>query len=289
MTRVVKTAARSALDATKIFRTFDDGDPDLVDIGIPEVTETIGGMFRGNMVTIGMGQNVGKSSLILSMAMESKSTIGVVELEDGPDVWGARLLAYHTDIPPTAIRRKQLDDAQRARIRAVIEDPNTKGPLISYAIGGSKEAIVEATRRLIEEGCDAVVLNYLQKARGHHSERRVEVGLTMNAFLQACAPDPDNDWPGAVPVAMSQLVRIHPQKEPWPSQMKESGDIEAESRLIVMGWRDPGDPLQLNCKVAKSSFGGGGLRFSYRYTSAEYLERVVEDGGGVQGVGDGDF
>lgn len=272
----IHTPAASAADATRIFRTFDEGEPDLIDLGIPAIRRAIGGMFAGNMVGIGAGQNVGKSSLILSMAMESKDKVGVVELEDGPDVWGARLLAYHTDIPPTRIRRKDLTPEETVRLREVRNDSGLKGPMIAYAIGGSLDEIVDATRGLIEAGCRVVVLNYLQKARGHHAERRVEVGNTMNAFLRACAPDPEKDWPGAVPVAMSQLVRVHPQKEPYPSQMKETGDIEAECRLIVMGWRDAADELIMRCKVAKSSFGGGGLRFAYRYNEAEYLSEVDE-------------
>ena len=270
----IYTPAASADGATRIFRTFQEGDPDLVDLGIPAVRRNIGGMFPGNMVVIGASQNVGKSSIVLSMAMESKDAVGVVELEDGPDVWGARLLAYHTDIPPTRIRKKELTPHEIELLRETRSREDLKGPLIAYAIGGGVTAIEEATKGLIEAGCRVVVLNYLQKARGHHSERRVEVGNTMNAFLGACAPTDESA--GAVPVAVSQLVRLNPTKEPYPSNLKETGDIEAEARLIVLGWRDGGDPLMLRCKVAKSSFGGGGLRFAYRFTEAEYLCEVDE-------------
>lgn len=273
----IYTPAASANDATRIFRTFEEGSPDLVDLGIPAVARGIGGIFPGNMVGIGMGQNVGKSSLILSMAMNSKDQVGVIELEDGPDVWGARLLAFHTNIPPTRIRKKELTREETQLLRDVRDNPDLKGPTIAYAIGGSLDDIRDAAKGLIEQGCRVVVLNYLQKSRGHHNDRRVEVGHTLYGFLGACAPNLDEEWPGAVPVLMSQLVRIHPQKEPWPSQMKESGDIEAECRLIVMGWRDPGNQLILRCKVAKSSFGGGGARFAYRYTPAEYLEEIRDE------------
>lgn len=276
------SAHGSALRAAGIFRLFEDGEPDLVDLGLPAVTENIGGMFAGNLVGLACGQNVGKSSLLLAMATTAPD-IGIVELEDGPDVWGARLLARYSDIPPTRIRKKELSEGEIEQLREILKNP-MPGPRIEYAIGGGVDAIATACKKLVSEGCKVICLNYLQKARGHHAERRVEVGNTMYAFLQACAPVPpdpsdptDKGYPGAVPVLVSQLTRMDPTKEPFPSHMKESGDIEAECRLIVMGWRDPGDPTILRCKVAKSSFGGGGLRFAYRYTKAEYLVPVSDD------------
>lgn len=270
-----RDATQSAREATKMFRTFEEGDPDLVNIGIPEIHRRIGGMGRGNLLGIAMGQNVGKTSLQLSMACETSDSIGIVETEDGPDVWGCRLLARATDISPTKIRRKDLDADEKRRIGEALER-GIPGPRIAYAIGQSMDDIVDATRKLVQDGCDAVILNYLQKVRGHHADRRSEVGLTMNRFHSACAPDPDQGYPGAVPIIFSQLVRMHPTKEPYPSSMKESGDIENECRLIVMGWRDANTNLRLNLKVAKSSFGGGGIRFAYQYTPAEYLVPIDE-------------
>jgi replicative DNA helicase len=288
MTRIL-SARDSAERATTIFRTFDEGEPELYDLGIPAITRAIGGMFPGNMVGLGAGQNVGKSSMILSMAMHSEDKVGVVELEDGPDVWGARLLAWHTGVNPTKIRRKDLTAEERELIREAKERKDLKGPLIVYAIGGSVDDIEDATKRLVKAGCRVVFLNYLQKSRGHHSERRVEVGNTMYAFLRASAPREEDDYPGCVPVLVSQLTRIAPDKEPYPSHMKESGDIEAECRLIVMLWRDSKDHLTVRVKVAKSSFGGGGLRFDYRYGRDETLRPIEYDDEPAADPGDEEF
>ena len=283
-----RTAAQSAAQAAEIFRTFSDEDPDLADLGLPEIMNSIGGMFPGNLIGIAARQNVGKSSLILTMAMQSNDKVGVVELEDGPDVWGSRLLAFHTGIKPTKIRRKDLTEQEVEQIRAATEDKDLKGPLISYAIGGSVEEIEKAARALVEQGCKVVFLNYLQKVRGHREDRRSEVGDTMNAFIRACAPDDSLDYAGAVPVMMSQLTRGRPDKEPYPSEMKESGDIENECRMILMLWRDSKDTLLTHIKVAKSSFGGGGLRFDYRYDGAESLV-PAEDAYFADGDNDANF
>lgn len=273
------SAYASAMEATEIFRTFQEGDPDLVDLGLGPVTREIGGVFPGNLVGIAAGQNVGKSSTLLYMATTSKDRGGVISMEDGKDVWGARLLARYSDVPPTKIRKKsELTEEDLDRIQEALGDlkraeSEGKGPWISYKVGGSVDDIEDAVRELADAGCRWIALDYLQKPRGHAgaADRRTEVGVTMNRFHKACADA------GVVPIIMSQIVRLKDGQEPFPSHMKESGDIENECRLIVMLWRDSSDRSIVRGKVAKSSFGGGGLRFAFKYTEAEYLVELDEE------------
>lgn len=271
----METIYESGLAATDIFRTFTEGKPDLVDLGIGPVSRHIGGIFPGNIVVIGAGQNVGKTSLVMEATTNSPDLGGVISLEDGKDVWGARLLAKFSGVPPTRIRKKELtsDDLQSiqdglAQMKA--RGQRGHGPLLEYRLGGTLDSIEAAVANLAEAGARYCVLDYLQKVRGHHADRRSEVGQTMVSFQRYCAEA------NMVPVIMSQIVRLEPGKEPFPHHLKESGDIENEARLIILVWRDPGNPLVLRGKVAKSSFGGGGLRFAYQFTTAEYLVEYDE-------------
>lgn len=270
---------QTARKATRIFRTFDEGDPDLIDIGIPAVRETIGNMFGGNIVIIAAAQNVGKTSFLRTMGMLSEARGGVLSLEDGEDVWGARLLAAEAHVKPTKIRRKDLTEEETERLREAQKtleerDAAGLGPVLEYRIGASTEAVVEGVEALVADGCRWVAMDYLQKGRNSgNQDRRSEVGLYMSAFQGACAAG------GAVPIIFSQLVRMPPTKEPYPGHLKESGDIENEARLILMLWRDPADQTLVRGKVAKSSFGGAGIRFAYRYTDWETLLPSSDDFG----------
>lgn len=254
-----------------IFRTFKEGKPDLVDLGIKPVRRAIGGMFPGNIVVIGAGQNTGKSSLALEMLCESHDPGAILSLEDGEDVLGVRLLAKYSDVPPALIRKKDLTAAQTERIRRALERlkaMDEAGELrgrTEVAVGASKDRIEELVGELAAEGARWCGLDYLQKVRGHHAERRCEVGETMVTFQRACKAN------NMVPVIWSQLVRLPPGQEPYPGHLKESGDIENEARLIILLWRDADDLLTLHGKMAKSSFGAGGTRFKYYFTPAEYL------------------
>lgn len=278
----MSTFKETAVEATELFRTFKDGRPDLIDIGIKPVRRHIGGLFGGNIIVIGAPQNTGKTSTLLEMLVESEHRGGVISTEDGKDVWGARILAKYSDVKPTRIRKKDLNDGELQDIRDALKimPDGHNSPLIEYRIGASLETVVEATHKLRRAGARWVALDYLQKIRGNGSgERRCEVGNTMVSFQRACAEELEGIEGPAVPIIMSQLVRLVPGQEPFPHHCKESGDIENEARMILLLWRDAKDPLLLRGKVAKSSFGGGGLTFSYRFTDAEYLEYVEEDKG----------
>ena len=260
----------SASKAVSIFRIGKEGKPDLVDLGLPDIHDTIGGVFPGNLVAIAAGQNVGKSSIALSMLLRTSQRGGYISLEDGEDVVGARLLASASGVGPTRIRRKDLSEADlvaldyaQRRFEAMAAEG--LGPRFAYRIGAKIDEVEEAVHVLAAEGCRFAVLDYLQKVRGHHAERRCEVGETMVRFQRACAKQ------AMVPVILSQLVRMQPGYEPFPHHMKESGDIENECRLIVMFWKDSDQPALVHGKVAKSSFGGGGLRLKYMYNYAEAL------------------
>lgn len=267
---------RVAQKATDIFCTFSDEKPDLVDIGIPAFAERVGGLFQGNTMVIGAAQNVGKTSFVQRMLLESKDKGGVVSCEDGEDVWGCRILAQEARLSPTKIRRDDLTHDERERLREAVEALERRSlegtlPEVMVRIGANWDDLEKAAELMAERGCRYAILDYLQKVRGMASERRHEVAGTLNRWHKFCTKN------GMVPIALSQVVRMPKTKEPYPWHLKESGDLENEARIIIMLWRDGEDELTMRCKVAKSSLGGGGHQFAYRFDDNEQLSPYKDD------------
>lgn len=264
--------------AMRLFKVGSGERPDLARTGLSLIDNTIGGLFPGTLVVMGAEQGTGKSSLVLSALMNCPDPVGAIFLEDGPDLVGSRALAYESGVnsldlrfadrlPPGAVLR--LKEAQeRLRTR--------KGVFLEFALGGSIESIEERVARMGKQGVKACYLDYLTKIRGLSSDRRSEIGLAMVRFQKACQA---ND---IVPILLSQLSRKNPTREnpdpqfeePSVSRLKESGDIEAEARCILMAWpsRDGGVHLRLS----KSSFGGQGARSYFtRDDSGSLREKAV--------------
>lgn len=257
--------------ATDLFCTFSDEKPAAVDIGIPALRQRIGRLFAGNTVVIGAAQNVGKTSFVQRMLLSSEDKGGVASGEDDIDVWGTRILAEAAGLPPASIRTDALSESERDRLSLALGDLQRRSalgtlPEFQNVIGAGVERLEEAAEALAAKGCKYAVLDYLQKFRNIHGERRHEVGIVMSSWHRACSRN------GMVPVILSQVVRMDAHTEPQSWNLKESGDIENEARIILLLWRDPGDELLMRCKVSKSSFGGGGTRFAYRFSDSESLE-----------------
>lgn len=259
-----------AREAADLFCLFSDEKPEAVDIGIPAVAERVGRLFKGNTVVIGAAQNVGKTSFVQRMLMTSGDLGGVASGEDGEDVWGTRILAETSGVSPTAIRTSSLSPQQKRAVSEALERLAARRaegtlPLFENVIGAGLDQLEEAAQRLADRGAKYAVLDYLQKFRGIHAERRHEVAGVLAHWHKVCTKA------GMVPVALSQVVRMPHTAEPNAWNLKESGDLENEARLIILLWRDEADELILRAKVAKSSFGGGGLRFAYRFDGSERL------------------
>jgi len=259
-----------AKKATDIFCTFSDTKPLTTDIGIPAIRERIGNFFEGNTVVIGAAQNVGKTSFVQRMLLESHDNGGVASGEDGEDVWGCRILAEASGVPPASIRKDSLTDQERARVRTALDALKGRSeqgllPHVENAMGCSLDGLTEVAKKLADKGCRYAILDYLQKFRGIHAERRHEVAGTLAHWHKACTDL------HMVPVALSQVVRMPHTAEPQSWHLKESGDLENEARMIILLWREQSDELIMRCKVAKSSFGGGGYRFAYRFGDDESL------------------
>lgn len=266
---------QSASEAATLFQTFGEGAPDLCPLGLPEVDNTIGGVFPGTLVVVAADQGVGKSRTALTAALNYAETAregrtGIISLEDPADVVGGRLLAWASGVPGLKIRRKDLDDNDledleegMKKLRAL--DDTGRAPVFSYRIGGNLNDIEDAVEQLAMEDCKIIWLDYLQKVRGVSDDRRNEVGRVLSAFQRVCARH------GIVPVVISQFTRRDLTKPPQLHHLKESGDIENEARVILLGYDDHEFPGAVCFRLAKSTYGGGGLMFRYRTDPSGHL------------------
>lgn len=258
----------SADEAIKRFRTFDEGEPDLIPLGIPAVDSVIGGLFPGSCGVLGMATGVGKSSLMLTAALTSTAPIGIISCEDTPDVLGSRALAWASGVNSRKLRTKELTLEDRQSIEAGRTYLKSTEVLVTYAVGAPADVISDCVTSLADAGCRLIWLDYLQKVRGVTDDRRNEVSRIYTQFQYGCARN------GCAGMVISQFSRQDPTREPQIYWLKESGDIENEARLIILGHRDPADADTVYCRVAKSTYGGENIRFAYRRNSAGILEAV---------------
>lgn len=249
----VYTAKETVHESIDTFYLDREGEPELIPFGFSKLDEVLGGLGPQSCAILAGATGVGKSSAMLSAMLSSTVPVGCVSVEDPPDVVGTRLLSAATGINSLRIRRKDLTTEELRAVNGAASAPGMENLHFSYPIAGSLASVEEAVDALCNKGCRMVWLDYLQKVRGHRDQRRDEVGETFTIFQRAVARG------GAAGVAVCQLRRLQDaERIPGIHHLKESGDLEIEARVIIMGHkiRDPESADRVRFRVAKSTYGG---------------------------------
>lgn len=249
----VITTRETINEAVHTFKLDSDGYPELVPLGIPPLDDELGGLGPGAMGILAAATGVGKSSTVLAAMLASPVPVGCISVEDGPDVVGTRLLSALTGINSLRIRRKDLSDAELAKIAKAATSNKIDHMYYAYPMGGRVNLVLDAMSGMAEKGCKLIWVDYLQEIHQHgRSDRRQEINEVMSLMHERAAEL------GVAVMMLSQFRRLADgEKVPQIYHLKESGDIENKARIIVLAHKvaEAGDN-RIRYRLAKSTYGG---------------------------------
>jgi replicative DNA helicase len=220
--------------------------------GIADLDRAIGGLQPGRLVVVagrpGMGKTIVGANFARSVAA-SGAGCAMFSLEMPSEEIGARILSDHAYHPNLLITSKQIYEGQLdARQMQRVEDAAsalTALPLIidsspMLTVGEINARTRSATDNLRHQGVElrVVVIDYLKFVRAserYRGQRVYEVG-EITAGLKALAKDL-----GICVVLLAQLNRAVEQrqdKRPELSDLRESGDIEADADIVLLLFRE---------------------------------------------------
>jgi replicative DNA helicase len=185
--------------------------------------------------------------------------VGLVSIEDGPDVVGSRLLAALTGVDSMAIRQKNLSEGQIKSLLKEVAAPPIDHMYFTYPLAGSIEDIEDCVKALGDQGCRLIFTDYVQKIRGHgKGDRRNEVAESFTRIQRAISKY------NAAGIVVSQFRRlVDGEKVPQIYHLAESGDLEREARVIILAHKhhSPDGYPRVRFRLAKSVYGGEHVRF----------------------------
>lgn len=255
-----------------------EGKPVFIPTGLTPLDDELGGLGPGACGILAAGTGVGKSSACLAAMLKSSVPVGYVSMEDTRDVVGTRLLAALSGVDSLRIRRKTLSPAELKKVNKVAETASKQLDHIffSYQIGKGITSVEKAIADLVKRGARMVWVDYLQEIRGHgKGDRRNEVAEALTRCHGAAA---DGD---AALMAVSQFRRVGEDNKtgkPKPvgiHHLKESGDLENKARVIILATKQPSpDGMRVRFKLAKSTYGGEGIRWDMLRDESGTLRNV---------------
>jgi replicative DNA helicase len=212
--------------------------------GFKDIDSLTGGFQPGNLIVIAARPSMGKSALVANIAENAVLQgypVALFSLEMSESELAQRFVASQAKIKGEDLRRGKVAEARWPKILEACQRL-ADAPL--YVDDSSDTGVLEVrakSRRLhhqLEGGLGLIIIDYLQLMRHEgRVESRVEQVGQISRGLKGLARELN------VPViALSQLSRAVEQrggdKKPILSDLRESGQIEQDSDLVMFIYRE---------------------------------------------------
>lgn len=224
--------------------------------GFLTIDRAIGNLRAKTMTVVGGTTGSGKSSLMLSMAINQARRgmhVGIVSAEDPEAVWGERLYSHLTD--------ESIADVSDMKVDAAASMAGELPLHFALELGRPLKDVLRAVRHLVRKfGCQVIYVDYLQAV--HDPQKTDRRNFVSNAAARIKAQCQEL---GATLVLASQLSRPSKEKpfgEVFTSDLKESGDIENMAEIVMLLWKNGDKDTSLTLgKVAKVKWSAARPRF----------------------------
>lgn len=213
--------------------------------GFESIDWIIGGLEPGQLLILAARPSVGKTALALNIAdhvASAGASVLFFTLEMTGQELAMRLMASRSGVAMSDMRSGTASHEGWQRLSAVCGD-TADVPLFIDDRPGISVAYARAKARKIkrQHGLGLIIIDYLQLMKGPGENRTQEVG-GISRGLKGLAKEL------RVPViALAQInraVESRTDKRPQMSDLRESGDIEADADVIMMLHRNDGPEWQ---------------------------------------------
>lgn len=230
----------------QVYAAYSGNTANLVTSGIIALDRMLAGFYPGELILIGGRPSMGKTGLVLSMALNAARAghgVVIVSLEMNPEALALRALSEATAqgadaVAYASMRRGDMTEAQvrslRESAKAVAELPIIFLPRQFSDIGalfaGAKQA-----QRVMGGKMRLLIVDYAQLLRSS-AKTRYEQITEISIALKALAGHLNMPV-----VALSQLsrnVESRDDKRPQLSDLRESGQLEQDADAVLFCYRD---------------------------------------------------
>ncbi len=210
--------------------------------GFHDLDKRTTGFNEGDLVIIAARPAMGKTALVLNMALsnvEAGKGVVLFSLEMPAEQLMLRMLAAKTSIPLQNLRKGDMDDDQWSNLSRAFEDLNQKKLFVDDGGSVNINQLRARVRKLAQNednNISMVVIDYLQLMQGTGNKDRHQEVSDISRGLKMLAREMK------IPIiALSQLNRgleNRPDKRPMLSDLRESGAIEQDADIIMFVYRD---------------------------------------------------
>ena len=208
-----------------------------VPTGFKDLDKILGGLQESDLVIVAGRPGRGKTSLLLSMALNaartSRKRVAVFSLEMSNEQLVQRLVSQETAINSQRLRLGKLEEDEWPRFTHAISVLGDTGLYLDDTPAISALQLRTKCRRLYSEiKLDLIVIDYLQlMTSDFRTENRVQEVSYLSRNLKALARE--LNIPVLVAAQLSRAVEQRSGQRPMLSDLRESGSIEQDSDVVM--------------------------------------------------------
>lgn len=215
-----------------------------VPTGYPDLDEYLAGFQKSDLVILGARPSMGKTSLAVCFAMhaalrrDNPTPVGIFSLEMSKEQLVSGMICTQARVDLTRWRSGRFKQDDWTNITEAINELSKAPIYIDDTPAMSPREVRAKARRLKHEhNLGMIVLDYLQMMRGSgHVESRINEISEISRSLKALAKE--LDIPVIACAQLSRGVESRPNKRPMLSDLRESGQIEADADVVMFLYRD---------------------------------------------------
>lgn len=230
---------QSALIAAtnEIERQVAGGDILGVKTGIALIDKLFGGFHNSDLITIGARPAMGKTALMLNLAINADEPVGIISAEQGMAQMGSRIMSIGGMVSTSKIRSGNLGHDDYSKITQVGSKLMSRVIQLYDKPAPTLRDIVSQARKWRHTlGIKALYVDYLQRIKVDGTAARHEQIGDIAMGLKELARE--LDIPVIALAQVNRAVESRPNKRPQMGDLKDSGVIEQESDVIAMLYRD---------------------------------------------------
>ncbi len=265
------------------------GEPVGIPTGFTDLDKLLGGFQRSDLIIVAARPGVGKTSLMLSMALNAarlgnNASVAIFSLEMSSEQLVQRLVSAETGINSQKLRTGELDEREWNLFTQAVGNLGNLRLYLDDTPAITPNQMRAKCRRLYREhGLDLIIVDYLQlmeSGQGKKNDNRVQEISYISRTLKELARE--MNVPLVSAAQLSRQVEQRADKRPQLSDLRESGSIEQDADIVIFIYRDDlynensERPNQADLLISKHRSGPTGvveLYFNKNITQFSNLKR----------------
>ena len=212
--------------------------------GYYDIDKLTAGVHENELIIVAARPAMGKTAfavnMAVNMALNSKKTVALFNMEMGAEQLISRMLSSVGQIEANKLRTGKLEHQDWKRVNEAISRLADTKIFIDDTPGMTVSEIRAKCRRLANsaDGLDVVIIDYLQLISGsakYAGQRQQEVS-EISRSLKTMAME--LNIPVIALAQLSRSVEGREDKRPLLSDLRESGSIEQDADIVAFLYRD---------------------------------------------------